>query len=103
VGGQACGYAGVVDVETGELEDHMNSFFLAETLKYLYLLFDDGSNFVHSGARGRRYLFNTEGHVLPVRRQFFAPANRSLGTPPRRFRSFSLSLPPRPRFRSFFR
>lgn len=75
----ACGYAGVVDVETGELEDHMNSFFLAETLKYLYLLFDDGSNFVHSGARGRRYVFNTEGHVLPVRGQFFAPANRSLG------------------------
>ncbi len=25
----------------------MNSFFLAETLKYLFLLFDDGSNFVH--------------------------------------------------------
>jgi hypothetical protein len=46
--GQECGYAGVADVETGVLEDHMNSFFLAETLKYLYLLFDDGSNFVHA-------------------------------------------------------
>lgn len=45
---KSCGYAGIADVESGTLEDHMNSFFLAETLKYLYLLFDDGSNFVHS-------------------------------------------------------
>ena len=26
-----------------EQEDHMTSFFLAETLKYLYLLFDEAS------------------------------------------------------------
>ena len=41
----------------------MESFFLAETLKYLYLLFDDD-------AANRfpldQYVFNTEAHPLPV-------------------------------------
>ena len=36
----ACGYASVGDVDTGETEDRMDSFFIAETLKYLFLLFD---------------------------------------------------------------
>ena len=36
----ACGYASVGDVGTGETEDRMDSFFIAETLKYLFLLFD---------------------------------------------------------------
>ena len=56
----------------------MESFFLAETVKYLYLLFDAGAsgppapgalprghNFVDQGAHG--YVFNTEGHMLPLR------------------------------------
>lgn len=37
-----CGYASLGDVVTGRLDDRMDSFFLAETLKYLYLLFDEG-------------------------------------------------------------
>eukprot|EP00903_Cladosiphon_okamuranus_P007652 g7420.t1 len=36
----ACGFASVGDVVTGETEDRMDSFFIAETLKYLFLLFD---------------------------------------------------------------
>lgn len=36
-----CGYASIADVETGRLDDRMDSYFLAETLKYLYLLFDE--------------------------------------------------------------
>ena len=36
-----CGYAAVGDVNTGRLDDRMDSYFLAETLKYLYLLFDE--------------------------------------------------------------
>ncbi len=40
----------------------MESFFLSETLKYLYLLFDT-DNFVHRG----NYVFNTEAHIFPVR------------------------------------
>ena len=39
----------------------MPSFFLAETCKYLYLLFD-GSNFVHT----RNVVFSTEGHPFPL-------------------------------------
>lgn len=34
-----CGYATVHDVNTHSIEDRMESFFLSETLKYLYLLF----------------------------------------------------------------
>jgi hypothetical protein len=83
----ACGYAMVADVATGALADTMESFFLAETLKYLYLLFDAGAagpdaspggsglprgrNFVDRGATA--YVFNTEGHPLPVRDQWRAP------------------------------
>jgi len=36
-----CGYAGVRDVEDCSLDEQMPSFFLSETLKYLYLLFDE--------------------------------------------------------------
>jgi hypothetical protein len=39
----------------------MDSFFLAETLKYLYLLFDF-DNFVHQ----KDYTFNTEAHLFPI-------------------------------------
>ncbi|RVW52808.1 Alpha-mannosidase I MNS5 [Vitis vinifera] len=35
------GFASIKDVTTMQLEDHQHSFFLAETCKYLYLLFDD--------------------------------------------------------------
>lgn len=37
-----CGFASIGDVRTGRLEDRMESFLLSETLKYLYLLFDEG-------------------------------------------------------------
>ncbi|CAI5461801.1 unnamed protein product [Closterium sp. Yama58-4] len=59
----AGGYASVRDVTTGELEDHQHSFFLAETCKYLYLLFDESAL-----ERGNihNYIFSTEGHILPV-------------------------------------
>ncbi|KAK9669381.1 hypothetical protein RND81_13G126100 [Saponaria officinalis] len=54
------GFASVRDVKTMVLEDHQHSFFLSETCKYLYLLFDD------SFLRGENYIFTTEGHPLPV-------------------------------------
>ncbi|KAJ3207447.1 ER degradation-enhancing alpha-mannosidase-like protein 2 [Dinochytrium kinnereticum] len=55
------GFSNVVDVRTGKLEDKMESFFLAETLKYLYLLFDPQNPF-----NTRNYIFNTEAHPFPV-------------------------------------
>jgi len=35
-----CGHAAIKDVRTHARSDNMNSYFLAETVKYLYLLFD---------------------------------------------------------------
>ncbi|KAJ2004797.1 hypothetical protein GGI04_002482 [Coemansia thaxteri] len=64
----ACGYATMHNVKTKELEERMESFFLSETLKYLYLLFDE-DNPLHS--LDNNYVFTTEAHVLlplsPVR------------------------------------
>lgn len=56
------GYAALRSVVTKEQEDSMESFFLAETLKYLYLLFADESilNF-------DTVIFNTEAHPLKRR------------------------------------
>ncbi|KAK0140623.1 Endoplasmic reticulum mannosyl-oligosaccharide 1,2-alpha-mannosidase [Merluccius polli] len=42
--------------------DKMESFFLGETLKYLYLLFSDDPELVGLD----RYVFNTEAHPLPI-------------------------------------
>ncbi|KAJ3353563.1 ER degradation-enhancing alpha-mannosidase-like protein 2 [Entophlyctis luteolus] len=55
------GFANVADVRTLALEDKMESFFLAETLKYLYLIFDVDNEY-NSG----NYVFNTEAHPFPV-------------------------------------
>ncbi|KAK2504387.1 hypothetical protein MC885_003198 [Smutsia gigantea] len=41
----------------------MESFFLSETCKYLYLLFDE-ENPVHKS--GIKYMFTTEGHIVSV-------------------------------------
>ena len=43
-------------------KDMMESFFLGETLKYLYLLFADRHEFDLD-----KWVFNTEGHPLPIR------------------------------------
>ncbi|KAI3860135.1 hypothetical protein MKX03_037094 [Papaver bracteatum] len=55
------GFASVKDVTNMKLEDHQHSFFLAETCKYLYLLYDD------SFLAGKNYIFTTEGHPIPIR------------------------------------
>ena len=55
------GYAHVKNVSTLELEDEMESFFLAETLKYAYLLFAPENTLdLH------RFVFNTEAHPLRI-------------------------------------
>ncbi|KAL5782750.1 hypothetical protein ACOSP7_007779 [Xanthoceras sorbifolium] len=62
-----CGYCHISDVEFHKKEDHMESFFLAETVKYLWLLFDLAAgpdNLVENGPY--KYIFSTEGHLLPA-------------------------------------
>ncbi|RDB31115.1 Endoplasmic reticulum mannosyl-oligosaccharide 1,2-alpha-mannosidase [Hypsizygus marmoreus] len=57
------GYASVdrVDDEVPRQIDDMPSYFLAETLKYLYLLFDDTDAYPIG-----KWVYNTEAHPLPV-------------------------------------
>ena len=55
------GYAAVKDVRTMELEDSMESFFFAETLKYAYLLFAPVEK-----ADLSKIVFNTEAHPLRI-------------------------------------
>ncbi|KAK0412870.1 hypothetical protein QR680_006458 [Steinernema hermaphroditum] len=73
-----CGYATVKNVNDLVKEDRMESFFLSETTKYLYLLFDP-DNFMHNDGSEARivhttngecaldaggYIFNTEAHPI---------------------------------------
>ncbi|XP_014243854.1 ER degradation-enhancing alpha-mannosidase-like protein 3 [Cimex lectularius] len=58
-----CGYAAVSDVRTGQHDDRMDSFVLAETFKYLYLLFTDPADLI---VDLDKFIFTTEAHLLPL-------------------------------------
>lgn len=60
-----CGWSGLQDVRTGEKSDRMESFFLGETAKYMYLLFDPEHPLNNLDAS---YVFTTEGHPLIIPR-----------------------------------
>ena len=62
----SCGWAGLQDVRNGDLSDRMESFFLSETTKYLFLLFDEDHPLNKLDAP---FVFSTEGHplILPHR------------------------------------
>ena len=51
------------DVRTLQKEDRLDSFVLAETFKYLYLLFADESDLILDL---NNWLFTTEGHLMPL-------------------------------------
>ncbi|KAK3516900.1 hypothetical protein QTP70_028269 [Hemibagrus guttatus] len=57
------GYSGVRDVysNTPNHDDVQQSFYMAETLKYLYLLFSDDDHLPLE-----HWVFNTEAHPLPI-------------------------------------
>ncbi|MBK7215234.1 MAG: glycoside hydrolase family 47 protein [Bacteroidales bacterium] len=57
------GFCALSDVRTFEKKDEMESFFLAETLKYAFLLFDNGASLDFN-----KVIFNTEAH--PYLRDF---------------------------------
>ncbi|KAJ9082719.1 hypothetical protein DSO57_1001792 [Entomophthora muscae] len=76
---QRCGFAQLKNVVTGTHDDRMESFFLSETLKYLFLLFDKGNASVclahlsdnKFNKLDSNMVFTTEGHLLrlPVKKQ----------------------------------
>ena len=47
--------------ENSNKKDEQDSYFLAETLKYLYLIFDSSDNIPTT-----EYIFNTEAHPIHV-------------------------------------
>lgn len=65
-----CGWSGLQDVRTGEMSDRMESFFLGETAKYLYLLFDIDHPLNSLDAA---YVFTTEGHPLLIPKENATP------------------------------
>ncbi|XP_028666532.2 ER degradation-enhancing alpha-mannosidase-like protein 3 [Erpetoichthys calabaricus] len=58
-----CGFAAMKDVRTGSHEDRMDSFFLAEMFKYLFLLFADKEDLLFDI---EEFVFTTEAHLLPL-------------------------------------
>lgn len=63
------GYTSINNVQNPsnpEPRDKMESFFLGETLKYMFLLFSDDIDLINLD----KYVFNTEAHPLPI----WAPA-----------------------------
>ncbi|KAF7352860.1 alpha-1,2-Mannosidase [Mycena venus] len=65
-----CGLTGIKDLRTNSRDDRMESFALSETLKYLFLLFDE-ENPLHKD--DSNYVFTTEGHLLTLGRQHLKP------------------------------
>lgn len=63
------GYSSISDVsdpQNVKFKNKMESFFLAETLKYFYLLFEDDDNPQHENVNLEKWIFNTEAHLMPV-------------------------------------
>ncbi|KAH8118447.1 alpha-mannosidase [Phellopilus nigrolimitatus] len=65
-----CGLTGISDLKTNKRDDRMESFVLSETLKYLYLLFDE-SNPLHKD--DSNFVFTTEGHILTLGSKHLKP------------------------------
>ncbi len=91
-----CGYSALADIKTHERRDWMDSFFLSETLKYLFLLFDAADSdrsataSHHAGGRHGRLVFDpedvvftTEAHPISRRRlQAMQVPGDYFGSPP---------------------
>ncbi|PVF93371.1 hypothetical protein CPB86DRAFT_715665 [Serendipita vermifera] len=65
-----CGLATIEDILEDRLEDRMESFVLSETLKYLYLLFDENNPLATSDSN---IVFTTEGHILTLNSTHIRP------------------------------
>ena len=59
-----CGFAGIQNIFEGIRQDRMETFALSETLKYLYLLFDEDNELHHTRDN---IIFSTEAHPLWLR------------------------------------
>ncbi|VDN59759.1 unnamed protein product [Dracunculus medinensis] len=87
----SCGYATVENVNDHTIEDRMESFFLSETTKYLYLIFDFDNFINNDGSKSRivvtpngpcvvdagGYIFNTEAHPFDPGALYCCSAKRN--------------------------
>ncbi|GJE84706.1 glycoside hydrolase family 47 protein [Phanerochaete sordida] len=60
-----CGLTGISDLRTNNRDDRMESFVLSETLKYLYLIFDENNELHRDDSN---MVLTTEGHLLTLDR-----------------------------------
>jgi len=65
-----------VDSHSPQKDNLQQSFFLAETLKYLYLLFSEDDLIPLD-----QYVFNTEAHPLPIFKEPFNEWKDFTGSP----------------------
>jgi len=70
------GYSAIRDVDTLEKENRMESFFMSETLKYLYLLQDDNDDLDLLN----EHVLNTEAHPLRLLELTSTPNDLSINT-----------------------
>jgi len=70
-----CGLTGILDLKSNKRDDRMESFVLSETIKYLYLLFDE-TNPLHKD--DSNYIFTTEGHILTLGSEHLKPLSPTL-------------------------
>lgn len=87
-----CGWADLGDVISGEQRDRMESFFLGETAKYLYLLFEESHPLNHMDAP---VVFTTEGHpmIIPSRLRRAPTPNPPRATRTQRANEHTLKAP----------
>lgn len=69
----SCGFSAIGNLIAMTQEDRLDSFFFSETLKYLYLLFDE-NNFANT----EHYLFTTEAHLIPLKNDYVSSLDKDL-------------------------
>ncbi|KAH7100649.1 glycoside hydrolase [Auriculariales sp. MPI-PUGE-AT-0066] len=65
-----CGLTGIEDLKNNKRSDRMESFVLSETLKYLYLIFDDDNPINRDDSN---FVFTTEAHILHLNTTHLRP------------------------------
>ncbi|KAL2824754.1 glycosyl hydrolase family 47-domain-containing protein [Aspergillus cavernicola] len=68
-----CGWAGLQDVRNGELSDRMESFFLGETAKYMFLLYHPEHPL---NSLDQPFVFTTEGHPLVIPKSTYSTSRQ---------------------------
>lgn len=69
----SCGFSAIGNFLLMNQDDRLDTFFFSETLKYLYLIFDE-DNF----ANKEPYLFTTEAHLISLKSDYIKSYDKDL-------------------------